>query len=92
MQYWLIDTNIQHYKFQQPGYYDSVQWRDFLKLHNTHTGKPLVGISLIGMELMFSEYILGQYLTLISDAISWVEEKHEIMSGKGFFKQFMSKK
>ena len=41
---------------------------------------------------MFSEYILGQYLTLISDAISWVEEKHEIMSGKGFFKQFMSKK
>ena len=35
---------------------------------------------------MFSEYILGQYLTLRSDAISWVEEKHEIMS----YKEFMS--
>ena len=39
---------------------------DFLKLYNTHTGKPLVGISATGMESMFSEYILGQYLTLIS--------------------------
>ena len=28
---------------------------------------------------MFSEYILGQYVTLISDAISTVEEEHEIM-------------
>ena len=41
---------------------------------------------------MFSEYILGQYLTLISDVISLVEEEHEIMSDKGFFKQFMSQK
>ena len=65
---------------------------DFLKLYNIQTGKPLVGISLIGMELMLSEYILGQYLTLISDVISWVEEEHEIKSDKGFFKQFMSKK
>ena len=32
---------------------------------------------------MFSEYILGQYLTLISDVISWGEEEHEIMD-KGF--------
>ena len=37
------------------------------------------------MELMFSEYILGQYLTVIS----WVKEEHEIMSDQGFFKQFM---
>ena len=44
------------------------------------------------MELMFSEYVLGQYLTLISDVIRWVEEEHEIMSDKGFFKQFMSEK
>ena len=58
----------------------------------THTGKPLVVISPIGMELMFSEYILGQYLTLISDVISWVEEEHEIMPDKGFFKQLMSEK
>ena len=65
---------------------------DFLKLYNTHTGKPLAGISPTGMELMFNEYILGQYLTLISDVISWVQEKHEIMSDKGFFKQFMSQK
>ena len=57
----------------------------FLKLYSTHTGKPLVGISPIEMELMFSEYILGQYLTLISDVISWVEKEHEIMSDKGFF-------
>ena len=35
------------------------------------------------MELMFSEYILGQYLTLISDVISWIEEEHEIMWVKG---------
>ena len=42
------------------------------------------------MELMFSEYILDQYLSLISDVISWVEEEYEIMSDKGFFKQFMS--
>ena len=44
------------------------------------------------MELIFSEYILGQCLTLTSDVISWVEEEHGIMSDKGFFKQFMSKK
>ena len=57
----------------------------FLNLYSTHTGKPLVGISSIGMKLMFSEYILGQYLTLISDVISWVEKEHEIISNKGFF-------
>ena len=39
---------------------------------------------------MFSEYILVHYLTLIPDVISWVEEEHETMSDKGFFKQFMS--
>ena len=42
------------------------------------------------MELMFIEHILGQYLILISDVISWVEEENEIMSDKGFLKQFMS--
>ena len=41
---------------------------------------------------MFSEYILGQYLALISDVISWTEEEHETMSDKGLFKQFMSGK
>ena len=41
---------------------------------------------------MFSEYIKGQYLTLITDVISLVEEEHEIMSDKGVFKQFMSQK
>ena len=41
---------------------------------------------------MFSEYILGQYLTLIADVISWVDEEHEILSDKAFFKQFMSEK
>ena len=44
------------------------------------------------MELMFSEYIRGQYLTLITDVVSLVEEEHEIMSDKGVFKQFMSEK
>ena len=44
------------------------------------------------MELMIIEYMLGQYLTLISDVISWVEEEHEIISDKGYFKQFMSEK
>ena len=65
---------------------------DFLKLYKIHTGKPLVGNSPIGMELMFSKYTLGQYLVVTSDTISWVEEEHEIMSDKGFFKQFMSEK
>ena len=78
------------YKFQQPGNYDFSTVT--LSNYKAHTGKSLVGISPIGMELMFSEYILGQYLTLISDVISWVEEEHEIMSDKGFFKQFMSEK
>ena len=64
-----------------------VQW-----LYNTHNRKPLAGISSIGMELMFSEYILGQYLTLISNVISWVEEEHEIMLDKGLYKQFMTEK
>ena len=41
---------------------------------------------------MFSEYILSEYLTLISDVISWVEEEHKIMSDKGFFEQLMSEK
>ena len=41
---------------------------------------------------MFREYILGQYLTLLSDVITWFEKEHEIMSNKGFFKQFMSEK
>ena len=44
------------------------------------------------MELMFSEYILGQCVTLISNVISCVEEEHEVMSDKEFFKQFMSEK
>ena len=44
------------------------------------------------MELMFSEYTLDQYLSLISDVISWVKEEHEIMSEKSFFKQFMLEK
>ena len=44
------------------------------------------------MELILSKYILGQCLILISDVTSWVEEEHEIMSDKGFFKQFMSEK
>ena len=48
------------------------------------------------MELMLSEYILDQYLTLTSqrksNVINWVEEEHEIMSDKKMFKQFMSEK
>ena len=90
MPYWLIDTNTQHYKFQQPDYnaFSAVTFSNY----NTHTRKPVLGISPIGIELMFSEYVLGQYLTLISDVIRWVEEEHEIMSDKEFFKQFMSEK
>ena len=63
-----------------------------VQLYNKHTGKTLVEISPIGMELMLSEYILGQHLTLISDVISCIEEEHEIMSDKGFFKQFILEK
>ena len=44
------------------------------------------------MELMFNEYVLGHYLSLISNVISWVEEEYEIMSDKGLFKRFMSEK
>ena len=44
------------------------------------------------MELMFIEYVLGHYLSLISNVISWVEEEYEIMSDKGLFKRFMSEK
>ena len=44
------------------------------------------------MELMFSEYVLGHYLSLMSNVISWVEEEYEIMSDKGLFKRFMSEK
>ena len=36
--------------------------------------------------------MLDQYLTLISDVISWIEEEREIISNKGFFKQFLSQK
>ena len=41
----------------------------------------------------FSEYILDQYLTLHREksVIIWVEEEHEIMSDKGFFKQVFEK-
>ena len=39
------------------------------------------------MELLFFEYILGQYLGQYhrekSDVISWVEEEHEIIQIKG---------
>ena len=35
---------------------------------------------------------VNRYLTLIIDVINWVEEEHEIMSYKGFFKLFMSEK
>ena len=86
------DSSIRSYTISFSNLAAMIYCSDVLKLYNTHTGKPLVGISLIGMELMFSEYILGQYLTLISDVISWVEEEHEIISKKGFFKQFMSEK
>ena len=66
-------------------------------IQNTHTAKPLTGISSIGMEIIFSEIhfgsILGSNITeKISDVISWVEEEHEITSGKGFFKHAMSEK
>ena len=49
------------------------------------------------MELMFSEYILGLYLTLISQRKIWcvtsgVVEEHDIMSDKMFFEQAMSEK
>ena len=76
------DSSIRIYTISFRNLAAMIQCSDFLKLYNTHTGKPLVGISLIGMELMFSEYILGQYLTLMSDVISWVEEEHEKMSKK----------
>ena len=36
--------------------------------------------------------MLGQYLTLTSGVISWVEEEHEIMSDEAFFKTFTSEK
>ena len=56
----------------------------------TYPGKPLDGISPVGIELTFCEYNLGQYLTKYhrekSDVITWVEEEHEIMSDKGFLK------
>ena len=41
----------------------------------------------------FSEYILDQYPTLhrAKSVITWVEEEHETMSDKGFFKQFFEK-
>ena len=41
---------------------------------------------------MFSEYIVGLYLTLISAVISWDEEEHEIMADKKFLKQLMLEK
>ena len=42
---------------------------------------------------MFSEYILSRYLSNIRqrfDVVSWVEEEHEILSHKRFFKQIIS--
>ena len=71
--YWFIDTNIRHCKFQQPGYYDfnAVTFSNYI----THTGKPVVGVSPIGMELMFSEYILGQYLALTRQTKIWCDLK-----------------
>ena len=82
--------DMQHYKFQQLGYCDfiAVTFSNYI----THILGKHYGISPIGMELKFSEYILGRYLTLISDVISWDEEEHETMSDKGLFKQFMSEK
>ena len=59
---------------------------------NFSAGLILVGISLIDVELMFIEYILGQYLTLISDVINWVEEEHETMLNKGFLNSSCQKK
>ena len=81
--------NIQHYKFQEPGYYDlsAATFSNYI----THILGKIVGTFPIGMELMFSEYILGD-LTLISDVISWVVEEQQTMSDKGFFKQFTSEK
>ena len=67
------DSSIKIYNtmFYQPDYYD---FRPVLsQIIQTHNGKPLVGISPIGRELMFSEYILGQYLTLISQRKIWCD-------------------
>ena len=68
------DSLIQTYTISFSNLAAMIYCNDFLKLYAAHTGKPLVGISLIGMELMFSEYVLGQYLILISDVISWLRK------------------
>ena len=62
----LMNINIRHCKFQQRGYYNfsAVTFSNYITLT---LGNPKLEIlQLFGMELMFNEYILGQYLTLIS--------------------------
>ena len=50
---WYEYTSGYTTKLQQPGYYDFSTLSQVIQ--NTYTGKPLVGISPVGMELMFSE-------------------------------------
>ena len=54
----------------------------------------MAGISSIGMEIfseIYLEFILdSNIIEKKSDVISWVEEEHEIISDKGFFKHAMS--
>ena len=72
MPYWFIYMNIQHCKFQQPGYYDfsAATFSNYI----THIlGKTLAGISPTGTSLINNEYILNQYLTLISQRKIWCD-------------------
>ena len=89
---WFIDTNnpwVPHCKFQQPDYYDfsAVTFSNY-----THTGKALVGISPIGVNVQWI------YPRSISDSniteknLMWLAGFRKNMSEKGFFKHFMSGK
>ena len=53
-----------------------------------------IGLKSLGPTLIIggAATMLGQYLTLTSGVISWVEEEHEIMSDEAFFKTFTSEK
>ena len=85
-----IVIDFPEFKLQQPSNYD-LGTLIFSNYKNTHTGKALVGISPNGMGLVFSEIYSGSIsdsnITRKFDVLNWVEEEHEIMSGKGFAMQ-----
>ena len=87
--YLFFDMNI-HCQLQQPGYYDfgTVTFSNYIK----HTYWEIFTWDLSNWNWVNVHWIYPGSISDSNDMISLIEEEHEIMTDKEFFKKFMSEK